>query len=163
MPSILWQRYMAIGGKSIKRGETGCSPEVVLLAGISEDSTLAKDGIETMHEWRTKFAWSMILYAVALVVAACLGIAEFWAFRDRAIALFHRNPGVAVLGTGGLLFAVGSCLFAASFCLDIRRYTSRHDDEMRAREAERLCQKRALPSAHPGKDERESDTDDKRS
>lgn len=74
---------------------------------------------------------SLIFYALALVVVAGLCAAELWAFHDKTIVLFHRDPVIALCSVAGSLFAVCACLGAAVFCLNIRRGMLHHIEKMK--------------------------------
>ena len=84
-----------------------------------------------MQEWRAGFMRSMIFYAVAFVVVAGLCAAELWAFHNKTIALFHRNPVVALCSVAGSLFAIIVCLGGAVSCLNIRRGMLQHIEKMK--------------------------------
>jgi hypothetical protein len=84
-----------------------------------------------MQKWQAGFMRSMIFYAVVFVLVAGLCAAVLWAFHDKTIVLFHRNPVVALCSVAGSLFAIVSCLGGAVSCLNIRRGMLQHIEKMK--------------------------------
>ena len=87
-----------------------------------------------MHNWRAKFAWQMIAYAVIMLVVAGLMLSESWFFR----AKFLANPARMLLPTVGLAFGAIALISSAFMCIKLSLSTRKHDEKMKGLEKQRL-------------------------